>query len=94
MPYETIGAKGRRYLTEGRLLVIEVGPAVVHATCPGDGAVHRLGWWRGCWGCSCPAGRFGRQCAHLAALRLVVTDPGEPLPFQANNPPHRPEVRA
>jgi hypothetical protein len=33
MPRETIQAKGRRYLTEGRLLVLEIGPAVVRAIC-------------------------------------------------------------
>jgi hypothetical protein len=80
MPRESIEAKGRRYLTEGRLLVIEVGPRVIRATCRGDGAVHRLGWWRGRWGCSCPAGQFGRQCAHLAALRLVVSPTGASRP--------------
>jgi hypothetical protein len=78
MSRESAETKGRRYLTEGRLLVIEVGPGVIRATCCGDGAVHRLGWWRGRWGCSCPAGAFGRQCAHLVALRLMAVEPTAP----------------
>jgi hypothetical protein len=79
MSRESVETKGRRYLTEGRLQVLEVGPGVVRATCRGDGAVHRLGWWHGRWGCSCSAGQFGRQCAHLVALRLVVVDPRSPV---------------
>ncbi len=75
MSRESAEAKGRRYLTEGRLQVLELGPGVIRATCRGDGAVHRLGWWHGRWGCSCPAGTFGRQCAHLVALRLVAVEP-------------------
>jgi hypothetical protein len=75
MTREGVEAKGRRYLAEGRLQVVEVGPGVVRALCRGDGTVHRLGWWRGRWGCSCPAGAFGRQCAHLVALRLVAVEP-------------------
>jgi hypothetical protein len=74
MSRESVEAKGRRYLVEGRLQVVEVGPGLVRALCRGDGALHRLGWWRGRWGCSCPAGTFGRQCAHLVALRLVTIE--------------------
>ena len=74
---ESLQAKAARYLAEARLEVLEVGPAVVRADCCGDaGDVYRLGWWRGSWGCSCPAaGIFRRTCAHLTALRLVVPDP-------------------
>jgi hypothetical protein len=73
---EGVQAKAHRYLREARLQVLEVGPGIVQATCRGDtGTVHRLGWWRGRWGCSCPAAGFGRSCAHLAALHLVVPGP-------------------
>lgn len=76
MTRESADAKARRYLAEGRLSVLEVGPQVVRATCRGDGAVYRLGWWRGRWGCQCPAGgTFRANCAHLLALRLVVVTP-------------------
>jgi len=62
--------KGRRYASEGRLLVELVNPEQIKATCRGDGQLYQLGWdRRGGWWCSCPA--FTR-CAHLAALGLVV----------------------
>jgi hypothetical protein len=76
MGRETAAAKARRYLTEGRLTVLEVGPSIVRAVCRGDGQVWRCGWWRGRWGCGCPAaGTFRADCAHLQALRLVVVEP-------------------
>lgn len=73
---EPLQVKAVRYLAEARLEVLEVGPTIVRAHCCGDaGNVYRLGWWRGSWGCSCPAaGIFRRTCAHLTALRLVVPD--------------------
>ena len=70
MTRETKEAKGRRYLTEGRLHVRTVDGDTVRATCRGDGQRYLLGhdvparWW-----CSCPA---SRDCAHLVALRLVT----------------------
>jgi hypothetical protein len=73
---ETAAAKARRYLAEGRLTVLEVGPSIVRAVCRGDGQVWRCGWWRGRWGCTCPAAAtFRADCAHLLALRLVVVEP-------------------
>ncbi len=69
---ENADAKARRYLAEGRLQVLEAGPAVVRATCRGDGHVYRLGWWHGRWGCTCPA--VTERCCHLLALRLVVVE--------------------
>jgi hypothetical protein len=74
---EPLQAKAVRYLAEARLEVLEVGPAIVRAYCCGDaGDVYRLGWWRGAWGCSCPAAAIFRcSCAHLTALRPVVPDP-------------------
>jgi hypothetical protein len=73
---ESADQKARRYLVEGRLQVLEVGPSIVRATCRGDGQVYRLGWWRGRWGCTCPAAcTFRASCAHLLALRLVVVEP-------------------
>jgi hypothetical protein len=80
---ESAAAKARRYLAEGRLTVLEVGPSIVRAVCRGDGQVYRCGWWRGRWGCTCPAAStFRAHCAHLLALRLVVVEPSgdaEPL---------------
>jgi hypothetical protein len=41
MTRETAAAKARRYLAEGRLTVLEVGPSIVRAVCRGDGQVYR-----------------------------------------------------
>ncbi len=74
MPRESAAMKGRRYVTEGRLLLIEVTDQQIRARCRGNGAIHQLGhngadgWW-----CSCPA---VRTCAHLEALRLVTVVQG------------------
>jgi uncharacterized Zn finger protein len=72
---ETAAEKARRYLAEGRLTVLEVGPAVIRATCAGDGQVYRCGWWQGEWGCTCP--NLRDQCSHLKALRLVTQRPDD-----------------
>jgi len=75
---ETAQVKGRRYASEGRLLIEMVNPEQIRATCRGDGAVYQVGWDRGRgWSCTCPA--FTR-CAHEVALGLVTgTMTGPPL---------------
>ena len=67
---ENAAGKGRRYLTEGRVLVLSVTADSVSAVARGDGALHRVDYdpRRG-WRCSCPA--IGR-CCHLLAIGLVV----------------------
>ena len=51
---ENAATKARRYLTEGRLLLIEVSDEQIRARCRGNGATYQLGhngadgWW-----CSC-----------------------------------------
>lgn len=67
---ERAAAKGRRYLTDGRLTIRAMDGRTIEATCRGDSGTHTLGWHAGGWWCSCPA-RRGR-CSHLVALRLVV----------------------
>lgn len=68
---ENAETKGRRYATEGRLLVLEVDTDTIRAHCRGDGAIYQLGWNHADrWWCSCPA-RTDR-CSHLIALRLVT----------------------
>lgn len=65
-------AKGRRLLTEGRLLISRVHGDLIVATCRGDsGEVYDLGFdpRNGQWRCTCPA--RGR-CSHLVALQLVT----------------------
>lgn len=69
---ENVAEKGRRYLTEARLVVEHVDGQTVRAQCRGDsGAIYELGFdhVRVEWHCTCPA--RGR-CAHLVALMLVT----------------------
>lgn len=69
---EDARAKSIRYLVESRLDVQHRDGSQVRATCRGDGEIytmlHRKG--RG-WSCTCPA--RSASCAHLLALRSVVT---------------------
>lgn len=71
---ENIEQKGRRYLTEGRLTVTRVDPQtkIIVATIRGTEGIYSLGYdpRKNEWRCTCPA---PRRCAHLVALRLVVT---------------------
>jgi hypothetical protein len=90
-----ITAKAARLLAAGRLRVLEVRPGeLIRAVCQGDHGRYRLGWWHGRRGCARRAGHYARPCAHLVALRLIVNDPDQPTPLQANNPHHRSEVSA
>ena len=72
MPRENAATKARRYLGEGRLIVLQVKagrPGYVRAVCRGDGQMHRQ-TYNGRWSCTCPA--LTDQCSHLTALRMVV----------------------
>ena len=69
---ENAVAKGRRYVSEGRLIIraLDEHGGTVQADVRGDGAIWSCGRdERGAWYCSCPA---LRRCAHLHALGLVV----------------------
>ncbi len=73
MTRENAAAKGRRYLTEGRLSVQQADRTRgVLAHVRGDsGLTYRCEWSPDLsWLCNCPARTD--QCAHLVALRLVV----------------------
>jgi hypothetical protein len=67
---ENFREKGRRYVAEGRLRILELNEAdgVAVADCRGDGAIWSLGYDSRGWWCSCPA---KTRCAHLIALGLV-----------------------
>lgn len=73
MSRENAEAKGRRYLTEGRLLLLSVGSRI-KARCQGGGEIYTVGYESGSWYCTCPA--VGR-CCHLVALQLVTVRPFE-----------------
>jgi uncharacterized Zn finger protein len=67
---ETIDAKARRYLAEGRVRIRIVGPNRVEAEVfGGDGAIYRSGLEERGWRCNCPA---RKQCCHISALKLVT----------------------
>jgi hypothetical protein len=83
MTRETIEAKARRYLTEGRLVVTRVLGDEVTAVCMGKTGAYDLGHTPGRgWWCSCPV-RTDR-CSHLAALWLVTIR--RPAAAQATGP--------
>jgi uncharacterized Zn finger protein len=71
MTRESAEVKGRRYLAEGRLRVLEVdehaGTAL--AECRGNGALYTVVHDEDGWRCNCPA---RARCAHLVALMLVT----------------------
>jgi uncharacterized Zn finger protein len=70
---ESSEAKGRRYLSEGRLTVRLISNGRILATCRGgEGNDYILGYDSGRWHCNCPA--LG-HCAHLRALWLVTRRP-------------------
>jgi hypothetical protein len=66
--------RGRRLVSEGRLIVSYVSGRSIAAVCRGDsGEIHRLEYDPGrSWWCACPA--VGK-CAHLHALQLVTVVP-------------------
>ena len=71
MSRETVAEKAKRYLCEGRLIVVGVDDDWVRATCRGSGEVYELGHAPGRgWWCSCPAKTA--RCAHLVALQSVT----------------------
>jgi uncharacterized Zn finger protein len=70
---ENVDAKGRRYLTEGRLRVAQIDSRTIEATCLGDGAeLYVLGYRAGRWWCNCAA---RTKCSHITALQLVTVRP-------------------
>ena len=70
MPRENAEAKARRYLGEGRIVLVSVSDDRVLARVRGDGQVWLVMFEGGAWSCSCPAKTD--QCSHLRAVRLVT----------------------
>lgn len=69
MTRENAQDRGRRLLTEGRLIVEAAGDGYFSATIRGSGDVHVVSYARGGWCCSCPA---KATCSHLHAARLIA----------------------
>lgn len=70
MARETYVEKGRRYVSESRLVVTLVTGNRIAARCRGAGEVYSLGHHPETrWFCSCSV---RGTCSHLAALQLVT----------------------
>lgn len=71
---EGVAAKAARLLADGRVRLRRVDVAgLVVADVQGDsGDTHTVRRTGGRWACPCEAGRHGRTCGHIAAVRLVV----------------------
>jgi len=67
---ETATEKGRRYLSEGRVIVSDVRLNRVSAAVRGNGTVYQTGFSDGEWHCSCPTPTD--RCSHLYAVRKVT----------------------
>ncbi len=72
MPRETIDAKARRYLSEGRVLIRHVDRNTVYALVRGSDTYYRIRGDSFGWDCDCPA---QRTCSHLKAVWLVTLRP-------------------
>ncbi len=75
MVRENAEAKAKRYLGEGRIVLIRVSDERVLARVRGDGSVWQVVYQNGKWSCTCPA--RGR-CSHLLAVGAVVAPEGTP----------------
>jgi hypothetical protein len=78
MTREDARTRGRRLVSEGRLLIRRVDGREVSAICRGEsGRIHELGFSRGRFFCGCGA---RTTCAHLFALYLVTVAPPAVVP--------------
>ena len=69
---ESAYVKSRRYLVEGRVILVRVTTSTALAHVRGDGAVHTVIAAPHIWTCTCPA--RGR-CCHQLAVGLVTAIP-------------------
>jgi hypothetical protein len=67
---ETIIDKAGRYLSDNRLLILEVAVDRIAALCRGDTGLYSLGSAGAEWCCDCPA--RSRRFSHIEALQLVT----------------------
>lgn len=74
-PREGAEVKGRRYLTDGRVIVELPQPGRFRAIVRDGGLIYVVTFGRGGWHCTCPARGV---CAHLAATHLIAAPTGRP----------------
>ena len=72
MVRENAAVKARRYLAEGRVVLVRVTESTALARVRGDGEVHTVTANPKWWSCSCPA---MSRCCHELAVGLVVAIP-------------------
>ncbi len=78
MPRESAATKARRYLTEGRVVIVHVERGRATAVVRGDGHLHHVTVHGAAWSCTCAA--RGR-CSHQLAVGLVTAvDLADPPP--------------
>ena len=78
MSRESAASKARRYLAEGRVVLVHVERGHATAVVRGDGAMHHVTVRGASWTCTCPA---RTRCSHQQAVGLVVAvdlDPQAP----------------
>jgi hypothetical protein len=67
-----LDSKAAALLTAGRVVVRRAARRRLLADVLGDSGLHVVRLDRGGWSCTCPAGRFNRRCAHVAACQLIA----------------------
>ena len=71
---ETVEAKARRLLADGRCQVRWATDEIVVAAVLGATALYEVRWSRlAGWSCSCP--EFRGRCSHIEAVRVVTMRP-------------------
>lgn len=90
-----VDAKAGRYLTAGRVTVVEVTPGRVRARVHGTADDPYAVLWTPVtsWACDCPAGVHRTRCAHVAAVQRV-TCPRPDHPDELDHAQEEPHVRA
>lgn len=85
MTHESVEEEARRYLAEGRLVVIYLLGDRVAAVCMGQGGPYDLGHSPG-KGWFCSRSVRSNDCCHLRALWLITLGAVHPLPRCIQSP--------
>lgn len=75
MGRENVHDKGRRLLSEGRVVVERAAPGLFAAAVRGSGEYHTVTFGRGGWSCTCEARGL---CSHLVAAQLIAAPGSRP----------------
>jgi uncharacterized Zn finger protein len=69
VPRENAQDKGKRYLLEGRVVIVHVDRDSAAAVVRGDGHLHHVAVHGPAWTCTCPA---RTRCSHQYAVGHVI----------------------